>query len=341
MRKVSVLLLSAIFLSGCASYKFHRGQAPYDKGYVVSRAERTIVEYTIGQNNTVPPEISLAKKRFAKRRHTVEHYYKQMGLIENRFKAAAIDPAFMFVKLIGGIFRLPFIAVADYKYEHNPVYREKVKKLEEEKDLREESRVAKVKEKLDNYIQKTLVAEQPPVQAPAVVPEPVKQAPSQKTEAVSNESSNAEAEAKAPVLKGEQANLPADDQAVSAELDKVQREQKMTQVMQGLPARETKTPKKERKVISGEPSAVISARPMKGFSPLTVHFSAARSFSPHGKIVSYAWDFGDGDTSAKPRPVNTYYSGSFQPQEFLVTLTVKDVKGNTATTTATITVLNK
>lgn len=87
MKKILILIALVVFLSGCATYKFQRGLKPYDKGYVVSRDDYTIVEYTIGKNNSVP-DLGLARQRFKKRRNIVEHYYKKMGYIENRFKMA-------------------------------------------------------------------------------------------------------------------------------------------------------------------------------------------------------------------------------------------------------------
>jgi hypothetical protein len=275
----------------------------------------------------VPAELGLAKQRFSKRHRMVEHYYKKMGNIENRFKMAVYDPAAMFVKLIAGVFRLPFIAVSDYKYDHNPVYREKLRKIEEEKDLREEARIAKLKEQLGLYIQGVLNTEKPFLGvAQTKASRPVKPIAKKKAESIKKELASIEAAAKQ--------DAPVESQAVSAELDKVQRQQKV--VKQKL-----QPTKKQSKAVSAEPVAVIIAKPQRGYSPLIVHLYGSRSRSPAGKIVSYSWDFGDGDNSNKTNPTNTYYSGSSEPQAFTVTLTVSDEKGNTATTTADIEVLNK
>lgn len=330
MKKIAGIFLIAVFLSGCATYKFQHGQPPYDLGYVAARDSYVIPEYTLGKDNSVPEELGLARQRFNARHRRVEDYYKKMGVIENRFKMAAWDPAVMFVKLIGGVFRLPFIAVSDYKYDHNPAYKERVRKLEEEKDLKEEARIARFREQLTFYIQQALDSEKPYLRQAAS---------SKKRKSVEKELTQIEAVA-------DQANLssapaPQESLAVNAELDKVQREQKMGQAMQELPPVKHRQQKKEAQASGSELRAVIVAHPQKGFSPLAVHFSGRHSASPSSKIVSYSWDFGDGDTSSKASPVNTYYSGSSQPQEFSVTLTVKDAKGNTATCAATIEVLNK
>lgn len=158
MKKLIGLFLLVLFLSGCAIYKFQRGKEPYRRGYVVSRDDYTILEYTIGKDNSVP-NIELAKERFKRRRKTVEHYYKKMGYIENHFKMAFWNPIVISLKVIGGIFRLPFIAISDYKYEHDPEYRDKIRRLEEEKDSLEEIRIKKLKDELNTYIQKDLASE--------------------------------------------------------------------------------------------------------------------------------------------------------------------------------------
>lgn len=158
MKKAVILILSAFFFSGCASYQFHRGQEPYNKGYVVSRDGYAIPEYTVGRDNSVPG-LELARERFRERKGTVEHYYKKMGYITNNFKEVTVNYAVLFFKFIGGIFRLPFIAVSDYKYEHDPAYKEKVLRMQEEADAKEEARIQKLRERLNLYIDKELKRE--------------------------------------------------------------------------------------------------------------------------------------------------------------------------------------
>lgn len=158
MRKILILIIAILVLSGCAVYKFHRGREPYHKGYVVSRDDYTILEYTVGRDNSVPNRAE-AKERFKRRRKVVERYYKKMGYVENHFKMVFFNPVIIFVKIVGGVFRLPFIAVSDYKYRHNPEYREKIKKIEAEKDAREEAKIKKLKDELNTYIQSDLSRE--------------------------------------------------------------------------------------------------------------------------------------------------------------------------------------
>ncbi len=160
MRNLQIVFLLLLFLSGCAAYKFQKGQPPYNTGYVVSRQNYTILEYTIGRDNSVPDNITLAEERFKRRKAAVEYYYKKMGYIANRFKETFWDTPVMFTNMITGVFRLPFIAISDYRYEHNPAYREKMKKLDEKQDNLEKIRIDALKEKLNTYVQKDLTEEQ-------------------------------------------------------------------------------------------------------------------------------------------------------------------------------------
>jgi hypothetical protein len=53
------------------------------------------------------------------------------------------------------------------------------------------------------------------------------------------------------------------------------------------------------------PTASASANPTSGPAPLEVSFTASAS-DPDGWIVSYAWDFGDGNSSSYQNPTNIY-----------------------------------
>jgi len=368
MKKAGFLMILVLFLSGCASYHYHHGQPPYDKGYVVSRDDFTIVEYTLGENDSVPVR-SLAKERFTRRRNTVEHYYKKMGLIENHFKMAVWDPATMLLKIVGGVFRLPFIAVSDYRYEHNPQYKEKMDRLEEEKEAKEEARVAQLKKELRAYVQKDLSREalQPAAAsvvvlpkagpAPEGAPEPEPETISQPlvleqgpaVEPAAQEKVKPEAAVKsapqpAPAVKVDPKKAKAE--ARRQKLAKKERRQ-ADKLMRAAEKEKQKQAKslartKAESIRSGKPTqAIIVAKPDKGYSPLRVRFYGSKSFSKKARITAYEWDFGDGDTSKIPNPVNTFYSGSFEPKVFQVKLTIWDNKGRTDTATLDITVLNK
>jgi len=369
VRRIGWLLVLSFLLSGCATYKFQKGPAPYDKGYVASYDGKLIPEYTLGQANSVP-DLILAKERFNRRRATVESYYKKMGQIEARFKELFWDPPAMVVDFIGGIFRWPFVAVADYKYNRNPQYKEKVDRLDEQKDELEKARVNDLKAKLKAYIDEDLVKEPaqkespvietlaapvvkessvaPVVEIPVVPVEPEKIQPAQ----VSTTSV-----AEAPVV--------AQPSAAPVEPEKIQpiapEPEKKINVMEEVkpdvppvsapvvaPPQEIGPvmPKEEEKVAPivesvklEPPLAVIIAKPTKGLSPLQVNFNGLKSHSPAGKIVSYSWDFGDGDTSTKKNPINTYWSTTYGSRIFTATLTVKDDKGQTASTSINIEVL--
>lgn len=301
--KACFLLLFIFFILnslGCATYKFQRGKPPYDTGYVAARDDYTILEYTVGKENSLPSNVTLAKERLKRRHRIVEHHYKKMGHIDNHFKMTFWNPCIYTAKTMKGIFRLPFVAISDYRYEHNPKYRERIIKREAEEDSREEAYIQGLKEELDKYIQKDIAAEGEAGEFTKVKKErPVKPVK--------------EAAVKEAAAKEEpQIRLKKTIKTVSSSAESAR-----------------------------QPIAVIIARPAKGFSPLTVRFYGFKSRVENGKIVSYHWDFGDGDTSAKINPANTYYSGSFAPQRFAVTLTVRDDQGNTARAATTIEVLNK
>lgn len=338
MRKIAFLALSLVFLSGCAAYKFQKGQPPYDKGYVASREGYTIVEYTIGNDNTVPQKVALAKERFKRRRRVVEDYYKKMGNIENRLKEAVVDYPVMLFKLALGVFKMPGIAVKDYRYERNPKYKERIDRLEDKKEAREQERIDRLKAALNEYIRKDLEKEGPVVQVKTEEPA---EKPAEKIQEL-------------PV---EEAEKPQEASVANVQEEKIAPPKVEVPVMQ-TPVIEEKEPEKiiEAPVLEQiektsavtkeldkhvQINAVIVASPEKGFSPLIVHFSGGKSHSKSGKIISHSWDFGDGDSSLKANTVNTYYSGSFEPKEFIVTLTVQDDKGNVATISKPIKVLNK
>ncbi|GAB3807456.1 PQQ-dependent sugar dehydrogenase [Micromonospora zhanjiangensis] len=79
------------------------------------------------------------------------------------------------------------------------------------------------------------------------------------------------------------------------------------------------------------PIPKISADPIAGQAPLTVHFSSAGTTDPDGDALAYAWDFdADGTVdSTEPNPTYTYASnGLYQP-----TVKVTDSTGRSAAAT--------
>jgi YVTN family beta-propeller protein len=68
------------------------------------------------------------------------------------------------------------------------------------------------------------------------------------------------------------------------------------------------------------PTATLAATPVA--NPGTSTFSSAGSSSPVGTIASYAWNFGDGNTSTSANPSHAYAAG-----HYTVTLTVTNSAG--------------
>jgi len=359
-KKLALLLIFTVFLSGCYAYRFSRGKPPYDKGYVASRDDNTILEYTLGKDNTVP-NVKLAKERFKRRRRTVEHYYKRMGYIDDYFMITFVNPITSIVRVAGGVFLLPYILVSDYRYEHDPEYRKRIIRIEEQKDALEEARINALKAQLREYIEEDLAVEEgkpiakekkkkekPPKpprvkkakvkvtqEEPAKPVEPVEKAP----EAVKEEPKVSEVAippAEQPI-EAPKTEEPAkiEEPPEPEKQPKVVKEPEPVRVIKEKPAKIKKEP------MRGELVAVITAKPARGISPLKVRFNANKSHSHKGRVVSYLWDFGDGDTSAKVNPTNIYWSGSYLPKEFTVTLTVTDDRGNKAQDTVIIEVANR
>ncbi|MCK0146239.1 PKD domain-containing protein, partial [Arenibacter sp. F26102] len=83
------------------------------------------------------------------------------------------------------------------------------------------------------------------------------------------------------------------------------------------------------------PTAVATATPLNGTAPLQVNFTGSGSSDQETPdALTYAWDFGNGDSSSATNPVYTYTTvGSFT-----ATLTVTDPEGLQDTATVTITV---
>jgi PKD repeat protein len=90
-------------------------------------------------------------------------------------------------------------------------------------------------------------------------------------------------------------------------------------------AGQTASPPKQSLQVS------ITATPKSGLAPLTVNFTSSAA---DYQIVSYAWDFGDGQTSSEPSPSHLYrLAGTFTAR-----LTVTDNTGATASDSVAITV---
>ncbi len=82
------------------------------------------------------------------------------------------------------------------------------------------------------------------------------------------------------------------------------------------------------------PSASFTATPESGTAPLDVLFDASGSSDPNGDVLSYNWNFGNGETSLDVNPSTTYS----EPGSYLVTLTVSDGENISSEVSKTITV---
>jgi len=73
----------------------------------------------------------------------------------------------------------------------------------------------------------------------------------------------------------------------------------------------------------------------------TVTFDASASYDLDGSIVSYKWDFGDGNITTVTNPIITHvYTTAASTVNYTVTLTVTDNEGSTGFTTQIVSVTN-
>jgi hypothetical protein len=321
-------MMMACVVSGCATYRFQKGKAPYDQGYLALRDGYPIAEYTLGAGNAVPADLALAKERFSRRRASVEQYYRRMGYLQSRFYEAFWGPLTNMGKMVTGIFRLPFIARHNYRYDHDLRYREKIRQQQQDADIREQARIKKIQDELKAYVQRDLEVETALV---ANTPEP--EHPLVAKKRALKEKKARQVKEKAAVAEAAPAVTPEPEAAPVPVTPKKEKPPKPLKIAA------------QKKVVEGAQGealqAVIIAHPAKGFSPLRVQFSAGNSVSRQGRITAYDWDFGDGDKSTRRNAVNTFLSASYGAREYTVTLTVHDDKGNVASASTVIEVLTR
>jgi len=82
------------------------------------------------------------------------------------------------------------------------------------------------------------------------------------------------------------------------------------------------------------PIASFTMNPTTGTAPLEVTFNASSSYDPDGTIVSYAWDFEDGNSGSGVTVKHTFNSKGI----YNIKLTVTDNKEATSSTIKTITI---
>ena len=83
-------------------------------------------------------------------------------------------------------------------------------------------------------------------------------------------------------------------------------------------------------VPNAAPTAAFAASTTAGQAPLPVSFDGTGSSDSDGRVVEYAWDFGDGQTGTGPAAAHTYG----QAGTYAVRLTVRDDDGAAATSAA-------
>ncbi|GEM_PF-1759613 len=96
------------------------------------------------------------------------------------------------------------------------------------------------------------------------------------------------------------------------------------------------TPGKENKVGNKPPIALFKFSPASPEASGTISFDASSSTDPDGSIVSYSWNFGDGQSTITNQSTTTYSYSSVG--SYLVELTPFDNSGSSSTATSTISV---
>ncbi len=88
----------------------------------------------------------------------------------------------------------------------------------------------------------------------------------------------------------------------------------------------------------GNSAPIISliATPTSGDAPLVVNFDASGTTDIDGDVLSYSWDFDDGNSAIGATTIHTF----IDPGVYVVSLTVDDGNGNTVSETVTITVID-
>ena len=86
------------------------------------------------------------------------------------------------------------------------------------------------------------------------------------------------------------------------------------------------------------PTAAFTATPSIGITPLTVSFDASASEDVDGTIVSYIWDFGDGQTASTTALTTHVYIVQSDSRVFTAVLRIEDDLGASDTAVGNITV---
>lgn len=93
--------------------------------------------------------------------------------------------------------------------------------------------------------------------------------------------------------------------------------------------------------VNQPPTAVATANPTSGNSPLNVQFQGSASTDPEGGTLTYLWNFGDGGTSSTAaNPSRTFTANGGNPLSYTVKLRVTDNTGLKDSTTLNISLNN-
>lgn len=82
------------------------------------------------------------------------------------------------------------------------------------------------------------------------------------------------------------------------------------------------------------PVAIATATPTSGEAPLTVSFDGTSSLDPDGDVITWSWEFGDGQTAEGATTHHTYVT----PAHFVAVLTVRDERGAASSVSLTVNV---
>ncbi len=89
--------------------------------------------------------------------------------------------------------------------------------------------------------------------------------------------------------------------------------------------------------FEGEPPVADFSVPSNASTNQTIVFDASGSFDEDGVIISYLWDFGDGENGSGITPSHVYEN----PGKYIVTLVVMDNNGNTHSKSIIVTVASE
>ncbi|MBL7044656.1 MAG: PKD domain-containing protein [Pirellulaceae bacterium] len=90
--------------------------------------------------------------------------------------------------------------------------------------------------------------------------------------------------------------------------------------------------------VNSPPVAAATRTPSSGTTSVNVSFDASGSNDPDGNMLTYTWDFGDGNDGSGQTTSHAYYNYGESTIVRTATLTVTDIWGAQDTTTLTVTI---